>query len=402
VDASNSIVSNDAQGTIDTSSFCMMNCLPEQGQSPDLGSACRKISAHEQAQLLASGSYDPASIMAPVTTQPPVPLEDPDAPPEPPQLVDQEEAAAAEGGGAPAPAPASGDDAALAAAQKDADEKDKETGAMVAMASGKQALAAGIEARVAEAEAVSAKARAGAANSLTASKSNALLVMTAKAQVKAAEVRAAIYAKSAAKAAERVQAELKEIEAIPQKAAELAAAEAKKILCGESQEIANNVAFVKSRLAGPALPLPNAEAAVRAAQPYYNVMQTAIARGGLYEAAARKLQDEAQTLQEQSRTIASQAVQYQQAGNGDMAAKLMAQAKGMLTQAQAKDDQAQKDFAVAEGVQKQIPNYQANAAAASARATSIANPAGQPPPARAPEFLFQRSSQLHKVPIQPS
>merc|ERR1719198_2534680 len=109
--------------------------------------------------------------------------------------------------------------------------------------------------------------------------------------------------------------------------------------------------------------------------------------GNLYAANAHKLNDEANTMQEQSRDLASQAVLYQSAGYPDMANGLMAQAKSLLNQAQAKDDQAKKDFAVAEGVRKNVPNYQTNAAAASARATSIANPGGQPPPAVAPKFL---------------
>merc|ERR1719352_609330 len=108
-------------------------------------------------------------------------------------------------------------------------------------------------------------------------------------------------------------------------------------------------------------------------------------------------QDAAQSLQEQSREVASQAVGYQQAGYGDMASKLMAQAKSMLNEATAKDAQARKDFAVAENVRKQIPNYQVNAAAASARATAIANPPGQPPPAMAPTFLQNPRAALQTV-----
>merc|ERR1719265_1380135 len=167
---------------------------------------------------------------------------------------------------------------------------------------------------------------------MEAAKSNALMITTAQAQVKAAEVRAAIYADSAKKAAARAQAELKDIMDIPKKAAELAAAEAKQEVQDEVNEAASNLLWVKSRLAGPPLPVPLAEAAVKAAGPYYAVMNKAIAMGNLYEANAHNLQDQAQTAQEQSREVASQAVVYQQAGNGDMASQLMAQAKGMLDQ----------------------------------------------------------------------
>jgi len=274
-----------------------------------------------------------------------------------------------------------------AAGVKNDEKKEKDTGAMVAQASGKQALAAAMEARLTEAEAVSAQSLSFANGDMEAAKSDALMVTAAKAQVQAAEVKAAIYAKSATKAAARAKAELKEIEEIPKKAAELAAAEAKRIIQKEVDQQASNVAIVKARLAGPGLPVPLAEAAVRAAQPYYNVMNKAVAMGNLYEASAHSLQDQAQSLQEQSRDVAGQAVRYQMAGYGDMASKMMAQAKGMLSAAEAKDAQARKDFSVAEGVRKSIPSYQASAAAASARATAIANPAGQPPPAVAPTFL---------------
>lgn len=322
---------------------------------------------------------DPASILTPAAVKPPEELVDPNAPPEAPQLSDENALSDADNAAAAA--------AALAAAGKGDGKKDKDTGAMVAEASGKQALAAGIEARITEAEASSAQSLSLANGDMEAAKSGALMVTAAKAQVQAAEVRAKVYAKSAARAAKRAQEELKEIQDIPKQVAALAAAEAKRIVQAEVNEAASNVAIVKARLAGPGLPVPLAEAAVRAAKPYYNVMNKAISMGNLYEASAHSLQDQAQSLQEQSRTVAGQAVAYQQAGYGDLAQKLMSQAKGMLTQSQAKDAQAKKDYAVAEGVRKSVPNYQANAAAASARATALANPAGQPPPAMAPGFL---------------
>jgi len=370
-----------ADGSVQSERFCHMTCLPEQDK---IGSTCRTVTLEEQQALLTQGGNgrDPAAMLAPVTAAPPAELVDPDAPPEPPQLAD-------------AQAMNDADDAAAGKAAADAEKgivkpdekKEKETGALVAEASGKQALAASMEARLTEAEASSAQSLSLANHDMEAGKSQALMVNAAKQQVQAAEVRANIYARSAAKAAARAQAELKEIQDIPRRAAEAAAIEAKRIVQNEVNEAASNVAIVKARLAGPGLPVPLAEAAVRAAQPYYAVMNKAIAMGNLYEANAHTLQDAAQTLQEQSRTVASQAVSYQLAGHGDMASKLMSQAKGMLAEAQTKDAQAQKDYAVAEGVRKQVPNYQANAAAASARATSLANPAGQPPAAIAPGFL---------------
>lgn len=380
-DLTSTVVTSD-DGPIQYARYCLLTCLP---QSQDLGSTCRKVTTEEQAKLLTSGGNgrDPASILAPISAPAPEELKDPDAPPEPPQLAD---AAAVKEANDKAAADAAGA-AEKAAGVKAEAEKIKETGAMVAHAAGKSAIAAGLEARLTEAEASSGQWLAMSNGDMEAAKSSTLMVTAAKAQVQAAEVRAKVYAASAAKAAARAEAEMKEIKDMPRKAAQLAADEAKRIVQGEINEAASNLLWVKSRLAGPALPVPLAEAAVRAAAPYYNVMNKAIAMGNLYEANAHNLQDQAQSLQEQSRTVASQAVGYQQAGYGDMAKKLMAQAKGMLNEAQSKDAAARKDYEVAEGVRKSVPNYQANAALASARATTLANPAGQPPPARPPGFL---------------
>lgn len=385
-DLTSTVVSSDS-GSMQYERYCLMTCLPEEADK--IGSACRKVTTEEQAQLLTSGGNgkDPASILTPATAAPPAELVDPNAPPEPPQLSDAQ--AITDANNADSAAAAAVVEGADAAAKK----KEKDTGAMVAEASGKQAMAAGIEARITEAEANSAQSLSFANGDMEAAKSGSLMVQSAKAQVLAAEVQAKIFAQSAAKAAKRAQDELKEIQDIPKTVAALAAAEAKRIVQGEVNEAASNVAIVKARMAGPGLPVPLAEAAVRAAQPYYSAMNKAVAMGNLYEANAHSLQDSAQSLQEQSRTVAGQAVAYQMAGYGDMANKMMAQAKGMLADSQAKDGAAQQAMSVAEGVRKSLPNYQANAALASARATTIANPAGQPPPALAPKFL-QLSSHI--------
>merc|ERR1719217_1634938 len=126
-----------------------------------------------------------------------------------------------------------------------------------------------MEPRLTEAEASSAQSLSVANGDLEASKSNSLMITAAQAQVKAAKVRADIYAKSAAKAAKRTAAALKDIMQIPQRAAEVAAAEAKKRVQDEVNQHANNLLWVKSRMAGPPLPVPLAEASVRAAHPYY-------------------------------------------------------------------------------------------------------------------------------------
>jgi hypothetical protein len=368
---------------VDYVRYCMMTCVPNEANEVELGSTCRRVTAKEQAQLLTEGGNgrDPSTLSEPKPPAVPQELEDPDAPPEAPQLADVQaeqdasDAAASEEAGR-----------VEANAGVEAQKQEKDTGAMVAEASGKQALAASMEARLTEAEASTAQSISVANGEVEAAKSNSMMVTAAQAQVNAAEVRADIYAKSAAKAAKRTAAALKDIMQIPQRAAQVAAAEAKKRVQDEVNQHANNLLAVKSRMAGPPLPVPLAEASVRAANPHYAVMNKAISMGKVYEANAHSLQDQALAAQEQSREAASQAVVYQSAGNGDMAAKLMEQAQGLLGRAQAQDAEARQAFAVAEHVRKQVPNYQANAAAASSRATAIANPGGQPP-ATSPGFL---------------
>jgi len=391
-DLTSTVVTSD-EGTMEYPRYCLLTCLP---QSEEIGSVCRKVTTDEQARLLTEGGngQDPATLVAPVTVAPPEELKDPNAPPEPPQLSD---AKAVKEANDKASAEAAGVAEKEAGIKVEA-KKIKETNEIVAQAAGKQAVAAGMEARLTEAEAATAQSLAISNEDMEAAKSSTLMITAAKVQVQAAEVRAAIYARSAAKAAARAEAELKEIQDLPRKAAQMAADEAKAIVQKEINDAQSNLLWVKSRQAGPPLPVPLAEAAVRAAKPYYDIMNKAIASGNLYEQQAHALQDAAQSLQEQSRTTASQAVAYQQAGYGDMASKLIAQAKGMLNEAVAKDAQAKKDFAVAEGVRKSVPNYQANAALASARATAIANPGGQPPPASPPAFLqlaSRRTTKLH-------
>jgi hypothetical protein len=381
-------------GTVDSSRYCHGNCLPEKDE---IGAACRKLTDQEQAKLVTNGrnGQDPATLLTPSVTEAPKELEDPNAPPEPPQLLDQAELAAAYSAAAKASGSTSMSAAASAAQAKKNAQEAKETGALVAQASGGNAMASGIAARVADAEALSAGARSYADNDLNDGRGQGLFVIAAQAQVQAAEVRASIYANSAKKAAAQAQADLKEIQEIPKKAAQYAANLAIQQNIDELQKLANNKAIAEARLAPAAPPVAIAEGAVRAAKPYYDVMQKAVSMGSLYEQNARSNQEQADTLQQQSRALASQAVAYQSAGYGDMAKKLMATAKNMLSEAASKSDQAQKDFAVAEGVQKQVPVYQANAAAAAARATAIANPAGQPPPAIT--SLVQRSNFLRKM-----
>merc|ERR1719271_698940 len=166
-----------AGGSLETARFCQMNCLPEEDR---VGGQCRVLTPQETEEALTSGGngQDIAGLETPATTTPPAELEDPDAPPEPSTLVDQQTMNAAKDTGA-----GSGTGGAGGGAGGDGDKKDKDSGALVAQASGKQAEAASIEARLTEAEASSAQAVSLGNTDLESAKSNTLMTVAAKAQV---------------------------------------------------------------------------------------------------------------------------------------------------------------------------------------------------------------------------
>mmetsp|Transcript_19056 Transcript_19056/g.32993 ORF Transcript_19056/g.32993 Transcript_19056/m.32993 type:complete len:472 (+) Transcript_19056:99-1514(+) len=390
-----------SEGEMQYSRFCMTSCTPENADEFKAGinDACKKVPIEDMRAAYPNG-MDPANLANPPVSIAGEELKDKDAPPEPPELTKEGE----DGGEAPTEAPQLADQtdlkvanakaAALAAAAPANEEADKETGAMVAEASGKAAWAAGLEARSSEAEATSAVLLGTAQGALRDARAGVKLISGGKAEIAAAAVQAMIYARSASKAAARAKAELKELEGIPKEVADEAADEAVRQMQEQVHDAAARKAWMEARNSAPAAPPPLAEAAVRASAPYYDIMQRALSVAGLYESNARSLEDKAHTLQSQARTLASQAVSYQSAGYAGYAQKLMSQAKGMLAQATADDAQAQKDMAIAQKAHDAVPNYQANAAQAAGRAQALANPAGQPIIPRSP-LLLQRRARRH-------
>merc|ERR1719221_358780 len=140
--------------------------------------------------------------------------------------------------------------------------------------------------------------------------------------------------------------ELREIEEAPFKFAKEAANEAVREL---REETAASKAFVAKRelLLQPARPAQPAEAAARAAAPYYDAMQQAVVTGSQYEAKARSLERDAWVATQQSRALGAQSAEYQNQGLTSMAERLHKQAEDQVLRARALDTEAARYYAVA-------------------------------------------------------
>jgi len=220
------------------------------------------------------------------------------------------------------------------------------------------------------------------------------MVHDARAELRASAVQAAIYAKTAKKSAELAAAELAELQALPQQAANAAAAKAIAELKAETEQNRIQDGLMEGFFTA-GVPPPAPEASQKAAAPYIAAMNKAVAARSAYEIKSQELQTHAKELQDQARVVGQQAVAYQAAGNGAAASQMMAQATGMINDANAADEEATTWHGIAEQINSGMPLYQANGAQAMARAAAIANPAGQLPPVPAAAVLLQSD----KVPL---
>jgi len=357
-----------AKGVVDYGRFCFLSCQPPEART--IGESCHDLHQNhvEEGQTSGGNGADWASQQTPVVGDGAVPEQAVD---EAPQFSDE---AAIEEAKAPAAAESS--------------PEDKDTGAMVAEAQGNHALAAGLEARLSESEAKSMRLLAASTDALRKVKAQATNIHGSSAVVKSMEVQAAIYARSAATSARKAQAEFDELKAATREAG----MEAGKAAAAEMQQEADTETAEALGLRTKFAPLkmePLAEAAKRAAKPYDDALQRAVAMRAAYTTQAHQLNDLAGQLQQNARTLASQAAIYQTAGNTDVASQMVSNAKNMLGDAATTDAEAHKWQGVAQQISESLPQYQLGAAMAAARAAAIANPAGQPPPPPAP-LLLQR------------
>lgn len=249
-----------------------------------------------------------------------------------------------------------------------------ETGALVVDAQGQRAVAAAMEARAAGAEATSANGLAKSRQSLVAAKARADLATKASAMISASALKAAIYARSAMKAAEKAKLEVQEIAFVPQEAAAEAAQAAiadfeKKIKKWNSEQFT----------VAPTV-LPDDLAAARAAAPYYEAMQRATDTRVGYGNRARELEALAESLQQGAQSLSAQAMYENDRGNREEAKDMLAKAKDMLSRADIAKKEAGQIFEQVKHINDQMPMYQANAAIAAGRASVLAGSHWLPPP----------------------
>jgi len=145
-----------------------------------------------------------------------------------------------------------------------------------------------------------------------------------------------------------------ELKALPQQAADRAAAEAVRILTAETNQNRQQEHLLETKW-NVGVPPPAPEASQNAAGPYVVAMNRAVAARTSYELKAVGLQDKADEVQKQARVVAKQAVAYQSAGRSDMGNKLMAQAEGMINGANAADEEAQHWHGLADDINQNTP-----------------------------------------------
>jgi len=355
-DSSDQILESSIGGTVALERFCFFSCEP---QGEKAGEVCQDISRREAELAETSGGNGEDLAELKPKLGKPVTMLDPDP----------EKAAQA------ATAPVA---EAKEEETPEEEEEEKESMQIVADANGKEAQASAIEARTADAEVKTKRNRMIAATSasdaVNAAKADWTSVATLDGHEEQSKVWAHISAKSASLAGVDLEAIRNTAKEIAQEAAQAAVAEMQDI----ADKASKKAAELKAKF-NPPKP-KTAEAANRVVAPYNAAMSRAMGIRNAYSEQAQAASNGAFDLQKNAKILAAQAAAYQAGGNTAMAGKMMAQAKGMLGQAAAMNAEAQNFQSVAASITKSIPDYQFAAAAAAARATALANPAGQPPP----------------------
>eukprot|EP00746_Dinoflagellata_sp_MGD_P106404 gnl/MRDRNA2_/MRDRNA2_44447_c0_seq1.p1 gnl/MRDRNA2_/MRDRNA2_44447_c0~~gnl/MRDRNA2_/MRDRNA2_44447_c0_seq1.p1 ORF type:complete len:443 (+),score=142.25 gnl/MRDRNA2_/MRDRNA2_44447_c0_seq1:100-1428(+) len=355
-DAQDEILESSITREVSLSRFCFYACEPP---SEKIGDTCMALSKNEQEMAETSGGNAEDLAELKQKKKGPVDMLDPD--PEKAAEAAASEPVAEEKEETPAEV-----------------EEEKDNMRIVAAAQGKEAQASAIEARAGDAEVKTKRNRMIAATAASAAVNAAKTDWTTVATLDGFEGQSALWAHISAKSAGLAAVDLAAI----RDAAKQAAMEAAKAATAEMQQIADKAskkaAALKAKF-NPPKP-KTAEAANRVVAPYNAAMGRAMGIRAQYSDQAQSLSNGAADLQKNARILAAQAAAYQAGGNTKMAGEMMSRAKGMLGQAASMDAEAQQFQGVAASITQQIPDYQFAAAAAAARATALANPAGQPPP----------------------
>lgn len=371
-DAASNAAANFA--TMEYSNFCFLQCSPPKDAK--VGQNCEALSSNEL-DIVAGpdgNGMDPALAG--------IGADDEEAP----------QASDAQALEAPAPAPESAPAAQTVAEIVDGGDQ----GAAVAQAAGQATIAAGLEARLAEAEGKSMRLVAATTQALEESTQKAHEIQDLSGTVRGSETQAALYAKSAAASLKEAKEDLGVIRAAAMGAAKEAGAKAQAIMEAKADEAWRKVAAFRAKFYGAGgAAAPMAEAANRAAAPYYAAMQRTLSTRFLYSTKAQELASTAKSLQVNARILGQQARMYQAAGSS-LAPGMLSTAKSMLADASGLMDEAHIWQARAAEITKDVPTYQIVAGAAAARAATLANPAGQPPPPMLLESAARRALRRHK------
>jgi hypothetical protein len=358
----------DLVGVVAYNRYCLSACWPNREQ---IGWTCSDVDATMAAKMVKNDFEDPAMTWTPDVVKIPEELAATAPEPEADQSQEADEAdmqkalsnlGNGDGGNGGGP--------------------DPNAGLMVAKAAGKRAQAAAMDARAAKAEALSMAVVQNSSRALKGSFLRAKATTNAKAQLAAAAVRAAMYAKAAEASVKLAEKEVNEMLAVPDEAAAIAVKEALKVLKAKTRRWKYEEGETQKRIVPPkpALGLPATEVGQKYAAPYWAAMQNAMASRTAFEAKARGENDQAHALQESATQLAAQAAALQSAGMLGHAQTAMKRARGMLAEAKSVQEAADNDFIVAQRINTGLPGYQAGAELATAFGSEKSRKLWMPPP----------------------
>mmetsp|Transcript_47675 Transcript_47675/g.137232 ORF Transcript_47675/g.137232 Transcript_47675/m.137232 type:complete len:470 (-) Transcript_47675:79-1488(-) len=371
----NTMAASTDGGVLETSRYCMMDCLP---RSRDVRAGCAELTEEQARQLMtdSGNGEDPASLAIPRRPELPANIK----PQRPDVTVDAAEAVQA------ADVQAFSEMAADAVAKANEppipgiQQQQRDRGALIADAAGKRAVAAGLSAQAGQANADSAASVVNSTYAYKRSLMNAKSANEAKGMVLSAKVQAAIYARSAQESATLAQKEIEEILAAPDQAAEEAATAAEKQFREDIEQWNREKAEADKAIELGTPPPPRTWAGEQVAKPYVAAAQRAQSARFMLEGQSQQLGNLAEQLRRSASKVLAQAKTYQAVGNKKVADDLLMKSQGLLRQAKNAQQAADRDAEQANTVQGYESVYMSQASQATQRADVISRLYWLPPP----------------------
>jgi len=203
----------------------------------------------------------------------------------------------------------------------------------------------------------------------------------AKAKVQAAAVQAEIFARSAAETNKRAQAEIEELLAVPERAAEAVAAEAEEMFLRDAAKWdrlkTEGDAAIAAVMGTP--PPARTWAGEQAAKPYAEAAQRAQAARLALEAQSSQLADLAQQLRQSASKVLAQSKAAASAGKEQLAEKLQIRMADYMQEAEDAQAASDNDADAAGKMQGAEEAYAKQAATAAERASVISRLYWLPP-----------------------